>query len=158
MAPGSNAHTPPFILNVPVVGNVARSGMNTMFFGVPPPTVMVALAERMFDTVAVRMNFPDAARVKLHPVTAGGAQGWVVISGALHLNVTWIPCWLPRDPAGHFVPAGNVVRFWLVPFGPLTKIRNVCPAFADPKQNNASMKFALITANRCDGTVAPLAA
>src|SRR5215470_14567787 len=80
------------------------------------------------------------------------------MTGALHLNVTWIPCWLPSDPAGHVVPAGNVVRFWLCPLGPLTKIRNVCPAFADPKQNNASMKFALITANRCDGTVAPVAA
>ena len=67
--------------------------------------------------------------------------------GALHLNATWIPCWLPNVPAGHVVPAGSVVRFWLCPLGPLTKIRNVCPAFADPKQNNASINVGDNTTN-----------
>jgi hypothetical protein len=31
--------------------------------------------------------------------------------------------------------------FRLVPFGPLTKIRNVCPAFADVKLKSASIRF-----------------
>jgi hypothetical protein len=41
-------------------------------------------------------------------------------------------------------PAGNAVRFRLIPPGPCTKIRNVFPAFADVKLNNASIRFALM--------------
>jgi len=59
----------------------------------------------------------------------------------LHVNVTCTPCSLPvKHGVGD--PAGNAVRFRLVPFGPDTKIRNVFPAFADVKLNNASIRFA----------------
>jgi hypothetical protein len=58
----------------------------------------------------------------------------------LHVNVTCTPCSLPNGhPAG--APATALVRFRLVPFGPLTKIRNVFPAFAVPKLKSASIRF-----------------
>lgn len=63
-----------------------------------------------------------------------------------HVNVTWIPCSLPNGhPAG--APAGNVVRFRLIPPVPCTKIRNVFPAFALVKLNNASIRLLFNTTN-----------
>jgi len=63
----------------------------------------------------------------------------------VHFTVTWIPCSLP---IGHVPLAADRLR--LVPFGPLAKIRNVCPAFADPKQNNASINVGDSTTNLVD--------
>src|SRR5436190_677654 len=57
-----------------------------------------------------------------------------------------MPCSLPSaQPAG--APVTAVVRSRLVPPGPCTKIRNVLPAFADPKLKNASIKFGLMITN-----------
>ena len=56
------------------------------------------------------------------------------------MNVTCIPCSFPNGhPAG--APATAAVRFRLIPPGPCTKIRNVFPAFALVKLNNASIKL-----------------
>ena len=61
--------------------------------------------------------------------------------GELHVNVTVTPSSLPNaQPAG--APATAVVRFRLVPFGPLTNTRNVFPAFALPNAKCASIRFA----------------
>ena len=65
------------------------------------------------------------------------------------MKITCIPCSFPiGHPAG--APAGRVVRLRLVPFGPLTNIRNVFPAFALVKWNNASIKFGLMMTNLTD--------
>src|SRR5262252_11124307 len=69
----------------------------------------------------------------------------VVVVAAVHFTVTWIPCSLP---IGHVPLAADRLR--LVPFGPLAKIRNVWPAFADPKQNNASINVGDSTTNLVD--------
>src|SRR5262249_56128592 len=37
MAPGSNAHTPPFILTVPLAPNAPRPAMQTTLLALPPP-------------------------------------------------------------------------------------------------------------------------
>jgi hypothetical protein len=67
------------------------------------------------------------------------------------VNVTWTPCSFPSGhPAG--APAGSVVRFLLVPLGPVTKIRNVFPRFTVPKVNNASIRFGFNTTNRVADT------
>jgi len=62
----------------------------------------------------------------------------------LHVNVTCTPC---SFPVKHGVgdPAGNAVRFRLIPPGPCTKIRNVFPAFALVKLNSASTRNGLNT-------------
>jgi hypothetical protein len=60
----------------------------------------------------------------------------------LHVNVTCTPCSFPvKHGVGE--PAGNAVRFRLIPPGPCTKIRNVFPAFALVKLNNASIRNGL---------------
>jgi hypothetical protein len=72
---------------------------------------------------------------------AGPGPGVVELE---QVKVTCIPCSFPiGHPAGD--PAGNAVRFRLVPPGPVTKIRNVFPAFALPKLNNASIRLLLNT-------------
>src|SRR5262244_2099080 len=95
----------------------------------------------MFVPVIVRMNVPvsprDTSQAQIvGTFPAGGVRG------EEHFTVTWIPCSLP---IGH-VPLG-ADRLRLVPFGPLAKIRNVFPAFADPKQNNASISVGDNTTN-----------
>jgi hypothetical protein len=122
IVPGIRAHTPPLSTNVPLSTNLVCFACEPV--ALPKFTVQ---AEVKFDPVTVRMNLPLAARFREHPVTPGAVavHGGVTGTDALHLNVTWMPCWFPSVPAGHVVPAGSVVRFWLVPLGPLTKIRNV---------------------------------
>ncbi len=102
------------------------------FFGEMPPMVTTAPSLK-FWPVILSEKTPDALRSSLQAdrtATSGpgpGGGGGTLV--ALQVNVTCIPCSFPNGhPAG--APAGNVVRFRLVPPGPTRKIRNDFPAFA----------------------------
>ena len=86
-----------------------------------PPTVIVAPAE-MFVPTTVRISLPALLRASEQLVTVGTGVLHVGGGGVLaaQVTVTMIPCSLP---AGQ-VPLG-ALRLRLVPFGPLTKIKNV---------------------------------
>src|SRR5215831_15303636 len=61
------------------------------FLGATPPTSTTASCVKC-EPVIVNKNVPFDARSTEHAVTAAtSARG--VVTGALHLNVTWIPCW-----------------------------------------------------------------
>src|SRR5215207_4795830 len=67
-----------------------------------------------------------------------------------HLKLTWIAAWLPSAVTGQPTAAGfegTLVRFWLVPPGPVTKIRKVFPALAVPKLKWASIRLLFSTVN-----------
>jgi hypothetical protein len=136
--PGRPSHT--FFLSLNFVGFVVPGATsNTLIFlGVTPPTVIAAPC-LMLVPVTSRKNAPPSARSNLQLVTtamSGVGCGPGVVELA-HVNVTWNPCSLPSGhPAG--APAGNVVRFRLVPPVPTTNTRNVFPAFADVKFTSAS--------------------
>src|SRR5262249_35254054 len=88
----------------------------------------------------VRTNLPLAFRVTPHDTTVGSALQ--TLKGRAPFTVTWIPCSLP---IGHVPLAADRLR--LLPLRPLAKIRNVFPAFADPKRNNASVSVGDNTTN-----------
>src|SRR4030095_13333905 len=154
MFPGSEPHI--LFTNLNFVGLFVPGSTSTTFtfFGSTPPTVTNAPA-LILVPVTSRKNVPFDCRSilqfvivaisgVLHPGVPGVHGGGV--PGALHLNVTWIPCSFPNGhPAG--APAGSVVRFLLVPPGPVTKIRNVFPAFALPNVKCASIRFGASTWN-----------
>jgi hypothetical protein len=125
------------------------ASLNFTFLGETPFTLSFASPLKFVPSI-VRLNFPAAARSQRQLWISGRFA--VPVPPPLpgrHRKVTCIPCWFPRKFAGHpTVPAGNVVRFWLVPAGPLTNIKNVFPAFTEPKLNNASTRFAFNTWNR----------
>jgi hypothetical protein len=118
-----------------------RPFLNFTLFGVWPLIVIVA---PVFIPVPVTSstNAPPAVRLSVQAATAG--RGSLQIGGgSRHLKTTWIPSSLP---VGHPAGRGSVeIRFRLCPFGPLTKIKNVLPAFADPKLKSASIRFAFKT-------------
>ena len=97
----------------------------------------------MFDPNTSSVNFPDTLFLFRSQLVSTAMSDPGVVPGVvdvLHVNVTCTPCSLPNGhPAG--APATALVRFRLVPFGPLTKIRNVFPAFAVPKLKSASIRF-----------------
>lgn len=118
--------------------------LNLIFFGICPFNVNTAPA-LMFCPNTSSVNFPDTEFLfSSHLVSTARSDPGVPpppLVVVLHVNVTCTPCSLPNGhPAGD--PATAVVMFRLVPFGPLTKIRNVFPAFALPKLNRASISCA----------------
>src|SRR5436853_3436021 len=117
------------------------SPLNFTLRGSVPPTVRRPPALK-FSPVIISAKLPAASRSTEHPRIT--AISLFVAVAVLQVNVTRIPCSLP---IAH--PAGAVLKFRLVPFGPLTKIRNVLPAFAVPKLNNASIRFGLSITNLC---------
>ena len=136
--PGRPLHT--FFLSLNFVGFVVpgATSKTLIFLGVTPPTV-IAAPSLMFVPVTSRKNAPDSAGLTYIPSLLL-CQASVAVLGVVelaHVNVTWNPCSLPSGhPAG--APAGNVVRFRLVPPVPTTNTRNVFPAFADVKFTSAS--------------------
>src|SRR5262249_12088004 len=102
---------------------VSRPDM-TVIFALTPLTLTTALELKPVPITSSSGN-PDADVVSVAFVIVGLLGCGAGVGGALHLIVTRIPCWLPTNPAGHDDPAGKVVRFWLVPFGPLTNTTNV---------------------------------
>jgi hypothetical protein len=91
IVPGMRPHTPPFSTNVLLSTNLVVLAMAPV--ALPKFTVHDDVKP---VPVTVRMNFPLAARLSEHPVTAGAVtfvgQGGVTGTAALHLNTTWIPC------------------------------------------------------------------
>src|SRR5437660_11188141 len=93
-----------------------------------------------------RLKAPTGLRSRAHERMS--CKGGGVSAGPglvnLHLNVTMMPCSLPRgQPAG--VPVGSIIRLRLVPFGPLAKIKNVLPPVATQIWKNASIRFEVKT-------------
>jgi hypothetical protein len=131
-------------------------------FGATPPIVTVAPCAKFVPPISIS-HVPAAFFCSaLQLVTTAASLVGVVVLPPSHVTVTITPCSLPcvvvgvvpAGHPGHAVPAG---KFRLVPVGPLTKIKNVWPAFADPKLKNASISVELIIANVCAGTTAPVA-
>lgn len=125
---------------------VARS-LNWIFFGTCP-FIVTAAPNLMFVPITSSENAPDtSSRFSLQLCSTAMSGGFPPPPGVvdvLHVNVTCTPCSLPvKHGVGD--PAGNAVRFRLMPPGPCTKIRNVFPAFALVKLNNASTRFAFNT-------------
>src|SRR5581483_6126886 len=124
------------------------------FLGATPPMVTVA-PDLMFVPKTSRKKEPLSARPRSQPLTSGmsgsggqpGVPGGQTVGGfALQVKVTCTPCSLPSaQPAGAPVTAADRLR--LVPPVPCTKIRNVFPAFAEPKLKNASIRFGFTTTN-----------
>ena len=136
--PGKPSHI--FFSSLSFVGFVVPgdTSITLIFFGVFPPTV--ATAPSLIPVpVTSRKNCPVSFLSRWQPVTtatsgAGPGPGCPALE---HVNVTWNPCSLPNGhPAG--APATAVVRFRLVPPGPITNTRNVFPAFADVKFTSTS--------------------
>lgn len=128
IVPGNPLHRPPPF-------RVKVLPFSVMCLAVMPPTVIVAPVD-MFVPTTVRISLPAALLASEQLVTPG--TGVLHVGGGgtspAQVTVTMIPCSLPLV----HVPLG-ALRFRLVPFGPLTKIKNVSPAFCEPKLNTASI-------------------
>src|SRR5689334_6792065 len=138
--PFSAPHSPFLSTSVVNVFDPVSSPFRLIFVGVNPPTVTAASSRMLLPCT---MMLLVAASNSYDVSTA--AVAWPLVD-ELQVNVTCTPCSLPSaQPAGS--PACAAVRFRLVPPVPCTKIRNVLPAFADPKLKNASIRFGFTTTN-----------
>jgi hypothetical protein len=143
MDPGSPLQTLPLSISLLKVSVPARGSLNLTFLGKTPPTSTLAPRRKLPPVISSR-NTPEDSRPSLQPVRRGDSSG--NMGGLSQLKVTWTPCSLPGGQFGG-APAGKIVKFLLVPFGPLTKSKKVLPAFVEVKSNRASIKFGLSKAN-----------
>src|SRR4030095_10483568 len=96
----------PFAITCVKKGGLPESGfLNFSFFGATPlmRTVAVSL---IVDPFIVTTNAPAAVRSRRQEATdaiGGGGVGHPGVPGTQgvtvsQVNVTWTPCWLPRNP------------------------------------------------------------